>query len=228
MTEFAKLVRYAVPVIVLGAYFILFVCLVSFPSTRDLEELFGYIQKSHTAAILSIGGTFLFALGFLISAMHHLLFWYCPVYPKTSYSDWIRNMEASRRLKIEAPPTEPHLERKLWHVINAIWHTLRSADPGMEKLNSRNDSLTDLMHANGSCLVSVVLAFGLASLCVGFTMDSACLFGVVFLILFLIHWAAFQLSVQNMNCFVQTALFHVLSYRQHASGDGPYIFYYHG
>ncbi|WP_456298547.1 BA5345 family protein [Leptospira ainazelensis] len=102
-------------------------------------------------------------------------------------------------------------------------------------MNSRNDSLTDLMHGNGSSLISLILA-GITScfyiaycylefnvLATEFYNKYTLVFFFLFFVLLFLHSKSYKFTTENLNKFVQDALFHSLSLKK--KNDLPVKFY---
>jgi len=134
-------------------------------------------------------------------------------------------------------------EKDYWRILNIIWHRLRHEDPSFEMINSRNDSLTDLMHANGSSLVALILAslttftytlyYNTYMAPINFKDNIFfCLTVVTFTFAFILHFCSYKFTVQNLNRFCEDALFHTLMIRSKMNSqknskkkNGPLIFH---
>ncbi|MBM9498636.1 hypothetical protein JWG44_00005 [Leptospira sp. 201903071] len=239
MTEFNKIIRYLFPVFIYFGYTFLFISLLLLPHYIFYETL-SEINLNTTFILAFSGG-----IGYVISLIHHYLFWNCHIYPKTRYTKYIASLH--NRNLLELTSNNKRLIRKLderdyWRILNIIWHRLREEDKALEKVNSRNDSLTDLMHGNGSSLVSLILSiitsafFIIYLLCNNEIDKVSCFFVIVsflvFGVAFLLHRYSYHFSASNLNRFFEDALFHALSIRANSKiskeskkTNGPLKFY---
>ncbi len=235
MNEFRKFIRFIVPVLVFVFYSYSLLALIygeiTCPENRDLPIL----QVS--AVIFPLLG----ALGFLISSVHHLLFWYCPIYPSVRHQQFLQRLTHERELVFIGQQPNLFDEMSNWNIINVIWHSLRTKDSTWDKINQRNDSLTDLMHSTGAIFVAYLLALVFA---IVFAVARSCCYGqppdiheacfcikfitlfVLIVLLFILHCVSLRRTSKNMETFVQTALFHILRLQNiEKGGQHPYRFY---
>ncbi|PKA16147.1 hypothetical protein CH363_08355 [Leptospira haakeii] len=217
--------------------------------------MLGSIKIDLTISIAYVGG-----IGFLISMLHHLCFWHLPLYPRTEYYKFVRDLIRARLIKFTKYPNYNGFsqwkkvfrfiktlgdssalnEKSLWRIINIIWHRLRAEDPELERINGRNDSLTDLMHGNGSSLIAIILSGATSWIYLsyyqryierGYQFDNnfICITVTVFSILLLSHYISYRYTVLNLNRFVESNLFHALSIRANSREKwkikGPLIYH---
>ncbi|PJZ47536.1 hypothetical protein [Leptospira saintgironsiae] len=239
MNEFNKIIRYIIPVFTFAGYSFTLISISFLPDMSFMDEL------SFTDINLTLFASFSVGIGFVISSVHHLLFWRLPIYPKVTYRDYFIRLRTHGLVDFKAEDLkELSNEEELWRVLNIIWHRLRSDDQGLEKVNSRNDSLTDLMHGNGATLVSLIFAgiftisYLLYYLCFNiYPWIPHCGFIAMAIALFFLalwfHCSSYQFTVTNLNRFVETTLYHSLNLYKNQVKDektrvknGPTIFYY--
>jgi hypothetical protein len=264
MTEFNKIIRYLFPVFIYFGYTFIFLSLILLPE-YFFYELVDELSIDYTTFLAFAGG-----IGFIISLIHHYFFWNLPLYPKTKYRHFIKILRCSGLLLIKSDRKSlthsyrDYIEdsnlkgrkfkcqiiskkrRKLgemdyWRILNIIWHRLRNEDTSFEKINNRNDSLTDLMHANGSSFVALNLG-ALTAFSYTFyfnyyiypiNIKNNTFFYItitLYILSFILHFKSYKFTVQNLNRFVEDALFHALAIRtksldKNKSKKNPLIFY---
>lgn len=264
MTEFNKIIRYLFPVFIFFGYTYIFLSLILLPDYY-FYELVEESSIDYTSLLALAGG-----IGFIISLIHHYLFWNLPQYPKTKYRHFFKilrraglllmksdekSLTYSNRYYTENSKQEGRIfkcqiiskkrrrlgEMDYWRILNIIWHRLRNEDSSFEKVNSRNDSLTDLMHANGSSFVALNLGALTAFFYTFYFNQYISQINIknnpffyltisLYIISFILHFKSYKFTVQNLNRFFEDALFHALaiktkSLEKQKSKKNPMIFY---
>lgn len=218
MTEFNKIVRYLIPSFLLAGYSFLFI------STGLLPGVLFYERIAYSGLDLTLLVTFAGSGGFVVSVIHHTAVWRIPWYPHVSYREFMCELEDSGLLRFKGREVSRLTEEHFWRIVNILWHRLRTEDEGLERLNDRNNTLTDLMHGNGASVISTVLAGVVSIVYLGYDYCTApwnrlnvcALFCalILFLMVFGLHWYSYRLSVRNVEGFVQENLWFALSLRK--------------
>ncbi|MEI1280582.1 hypothetical protein V6Z05_19785 [Leptospira venezuelensis] len=201
------------------------------------ENFINIIEGVNIDAALLV--SFAAGFGYIISIVHHFLFHKMSFYPWPEYGTFIKELQNKHLLKFSGN-LNINNERELWRVINIIWHGLRTDYPAIERINARNDSLTDLQHSNGSVLAALVISLFasiilILYIMIRYNMEFKCSNGITSIVIILLfgallffHFCSYKASVENVQEFVRLSLFHVLSNWKESHNQEEYTFHMPG
>ena len=227
MDEARRFLRYVIPGIVflVESFLLLWIL---FPDVAQLH-LRQITSKAGVGfalgALLGSGG-----IGFVFGIAHHWLHWYSrfdqsPLLDRLragmdfrSFIKSVRSTNALVVLDLEnklTPPDAVCTRFEAWAIVTAIWYERLESCPKIKGADTRASSLADLMHSMGTARVaaicSILLAVVVASRVGVLSLNGAPAFHgiamiVVWVILVLLHHAAYQRTSLAVTRFVQAVL----------------------
>jgi len=176
MTEGSRALRYIMPGVLCAAE-VLLLCWIVLPVATECVVW----EVTSDAGI----GLLLFSIittgagGFLLGAIHHVLYWKCPWYSHVDLQRLLLSLRGSRRLFLSDASgcklaKKPLTREEAWSVATVIWH--QRVSPQLKGADARLASLVDLMHSLGSMCVAAVAAplLSLMILCCHVSLDFSC------------------------------------------------------